>query len=78
MKNNIPTNRQKAGTYGTLDGTIVDSAPYHKMAWRDIFNRHGMDFTEEKYRFTLGRRNKEIIRKYIGINLSEQEVKCHR
>ena len=73
MQINIPTNRQKAVLWD-LDGTIVDSAPYHKLAWRDTFNRHGMDFTEEKYRFTLGRRNKEIIRRYIGTNLSEQEV----
>jgi beta-phosphoglucomutase len=73
MQINIPNNNQRAVLWD-LDGTIVDSAPFHKLAWRDTFNRYGMDFTEEKYRFTLGRRNNEIIRRYLGSNLSTQEV----
>jgi beta-phosphoglucomutase len=73
MKTDISKNNHRAVLWD-LDGTIVDSDPYHKLAWRDTFNRHGVAFTEEKYRFTLGRRNKEIIRRYFGANLSGREV----
>ena len=73
MKTDISKNNHKAVLWD-LDGTIVDSDPYHKLAWRDTFNRHGVDFTEEKYRFTLGRRNNEIIRRYFGTDLSGREV----
>ena len=73
MKTDISKINHKAVLWD-LDGTIVDSDPYHKLAWRDTFNRHGVDFTEEKYRFTLGRRNNEIIRRYFGTDLSGREV----
>ena len=69
MKNN----RQNAVLWD-LDGTIVDSAPYHKLAWHDTFSKWGVSFTEDVHRFTLGRRNNEIIRRYIGSKMSQHEV----
>ena len=57
-----------------LDGTIVDSAPYHKLAWHDTFSGWGINFTEDVHRFSLGRRNNEIIRRYMGSKMSQREV----
>ena len=66
MKIDIQNNHQNAVLWD-LDGTIVDSAPYHKLAWRDTFYRWGIKFTEDIHRFTLGRRNNEIIRRVYWI-----------
>jgi beta-phosphoglucomutase len=57
-----------------MDGTIVDSEPYHKIAWREFFAKRGMDFTEDNFKFAFGRRNEEIFRKFIGPNISQQEL----
>lgn len=73
MKIDIQNNHQNAVLWD-LDGTIVDSAPYHKLAWSDTFYRWGIKFTEDIHRFTLGRRNNEIIRRYIGSKMSQTEI----
>ena len=57
-----------------LDGTIVDSALYHKLAWRETFTKRGLDFTEDNFIFSFGRRNEEIIRKLISPSMSPQEI----
>ena len=73
MKIAIPGNRPKAMLWD-LDGTIVDSAFYHKQAWRDTFRGRGIDFTDDIYNFTLGRRNDEIIYRYIRPDVSREEL----
>jgi beta-phosphoglucomutase len=72
LKTKTPNNRHAA--LWDLDGTIVDSAPYHKLAWRKIFAQRGMDFTEDDFKFAFGRRNEEIFRKYIGPHISQQDL----
>ncbi len=57
-----------------MDGTIVDSEPYHKIAWREFFTKRGMDFTEDNFKFAFGRRNEEIFRKLIEPNMSQEEL----
>ncbi len=52
----------------------MDSAPYHKLAWRETFAKRGMNFTEDNFKFAFGRRNEEIIRKLIEPNMSQQEL----
>ncbi|MGP8080829.1 MAG: HAD family hydrolase [Dehalococcoidales bacterium] len=73
MKIDIRNNSCKAVLWD-LDGTIVDSASYHRLAWNDVFRGHGIDFTDDIYKFTLGRRNNEIIRRYIDPAVSQKEV----
>ena len=73
MKIDIKNNHQNAVLWD-LDGTIVDSAPYHKLAWHNTFSRCGIKFTKDIRRFTLGRRNDEIIRCNIGSKMSQREV----
>jgi HAD superfamily hydrolase (TIGR01509 family) len=73
MRINIPHSSHQAVLWD-MDGTIVDSSSYHKQAWRDTFHRQGIEFTEDAYQFTLGRRNDEIIRRYFDPGLSPKEV----
>ncbi len=75
MKIDIQNNPRKAVLWD-MDGTIVDSADFHKQAWRDTFHRHGIEFTEDAYQFTLGRRNDEIIRRYFATDLSQKQMEA--
>jgi beta-phosphoglucomutase family hydrolase len=72
MKISVPNNRR--AVLWDLDGTIVDSTFYHKLAWQETFAKRGLDFTEGNHEFTIGRRNEEIIRKYIGPNMTRGEL----
>ena len=57
-----------------MDGVIVDSGPYHFQAWREVFHRRGISFTEEDFRRDFGRRNDTIIRSAMGEGLPVEEV----
>jgi beta-phosphoglucomutase len=57
-----------------MDGTIVDSSYHHKIAWRETLRKRGMQFTEEDFRYVFGRRNDENIRKFMGNQISQQEI----
>jgi beta-phosphoglucomutase family hydrolase len=35
------------------DGTLVDSMPAHWLAWKEVTERHGLDFPEERF-YALG------------------------
>ena len=49
-----------------LDGVIVDTAKYHFLAWRNLANSLGFEFTEEHNELLKGVPNKN------GIWISEQ------
>src|SRR3974377_1063262 len=51
-----------------MDGTLVDSADFHWLAWRDTMSREGCPVTYEQFRATLGQRNDSILRKWLGEN----------
>jgi len=57
-----------------MDGTLLDSAEYHWLAWRDIMHREGHPITNEQFRATFGQRNDTILRSYFGPDLSDAEV----
>jgi len=35
------------------DGTLIDSMPAHWLAWKDVTERHGLDFPEDRF-YALG------------------------
>jgi len=49
-----------------MDGVLVDTAPFHYRAWRDLFAGLGRDLTEEEFRTTFGLRNDDILRANLG------------
>ena len=57
-----------------MDGVIVDTAPYHFSAWRKVFQKRGVNFTEEDFRRNFGQRNDTIIRNTLGDSISRSEL----
>src|SRR5882762_840192 len=56
-----------------MDGVIVDSNPYHKIALQQFCAKHGYPLTEEQLRTRIyGRTNKEWIAQLFGQLTSEQ------
>ena len=35
------------------DGTLIDSMPAHWLAWKDVTERHGLEFPEDRF-YALG------------------------
>ncbi|MEN8187080.1 MAG: beta-phosphoglucomutase [Bacteroidota bacterium] len=59
-----------------LDGVIVDTAKYHYLAWRNLANDLGFDFTEEQNELLKGVsrvRSLEILLEIGNVELSEDK-----
>lgn len=59
-----------------LDGVIVDTAKYHYLAWRNLANTLGFDFTEEQNELLKGVsrvKSLEILLSIGKVNLSEEK-----
>src|SRR6516164_1371801 len=60
-----------------MDGVIVNSNPVHREAW-EIYNRRlGIETTEEMQQRMYGKRNDQIVRDYMGAQLTDVEVFEH-
>ena len=57
-----------------VDGTLIDSAEYHWLTWRDTLSGEGYELTRAQFDASFGQRNDEILRGYFGENLSAAEV----
>ena len=57
-----------------MDGTIVNSLPFHKKAWQETFAKRGKDFTEADFKWANGRRNEEIIPHFLKRTMPLAEV----
>jgi HAD superfamily hydrolase (TIGR01509 family) len=57
-----------------MDGVIVHSNPWHRLAWEAFNRQHGLETTEAMHERMYGKRNDEIIRDYFGDGLSTDEV----
>jgi len=57
-----------------MDGVIADTALYHFKAWQEVFQKRGVNFTEEDFRRNFGQRNDTIIRNVLGEGLSPSEI----
>ena len=60
-----------------MDGVIVDSNPLHRAAWTEYARRHGVETTEAMQIRMYGRRNDEIVRDFLGSELTDTEVLEH-
>ena len=54
-----------------LDGTLVDSAPYHWVAWRDTLAAEGRPVQPGDFADTFGKRNDELLRQLFGVPLDD-------
>ena len=57
-----------------VDGTLVDSAEYHWLTWRETLSAEGFDLTRERFEASFGQRNEEILRGYFGPDLAARDV----
>jgi beta-phosphoglucomutase family hydrolase len=56
-----------------MDGVMADTAAYHFAAWKESFDRRGIDFTEEDFRHSFGQRNDTIIHDIVS-NMPDAEM----
>lgn len=66
---------QKRAFIFDLDGVIVDTAKYHYLAWKQLANELGFDFTKEQNELLKGVsrvKSLEILLDIGGVSLSEE------
>jgi beta-phosphoglucomutase len=57
-----------------MDGTLLDSAEYHWLAWRDTLAAESYPITYAQFVATFGQRNDTILRGYFGPDLTDVQV----
>jgi len=58
-----------------MDGVLVDSNPFHLRKWIDLFQAHGIPFNEQELpKMILGPANDVIFRRYLGENLTREQL----
>ncbi len=57
-----------------MDGTLLDSAEYHWLAWREALAAEGYDLSRERFTATFGQRNDTILRGYFGSDFPLGEI----
>jgi HAD superfamily hydrolase (TIGR01509 family) len=57
-----------------LDGTLIDSAPLHWIAWRETMAERGYDLQPAEFASSFGKRNDTILRGLLGADLPAPEI----
>jgi beta-phosphoglucomutase len=57
-----------------MDGTLLDSAKYHWLAWREALAAERYELSHEEFVATFGQRNDTILRGWLGAELPMAEV----
>lgn len=57
-----------------MDGTLLDSAEYHWLSWREALAAEGYDLTYAQFAASFGQRNDTILRGYFGPDCPLSEV----
>ena len=60
-----------------MDGVIVDSNGWHRLAWAEYNRRHGIETDEAMQQRMYGKRNDDIVRDFFGADLTDAEVYAH-
>jgi beta-phosphoglucomutase len=66
--------RQPRAALWDMDGTLLDSAEYHWLAWREIVAGEGVDLTHERFLASFGQRNDTILRGWLGDDLALSDM----
>ena len=59
------------------DGTLTDSMPLHFLAWHNVMNRHGVEFSEDRFYALGGMPSEKIIAMLsveYGLNLNVAQL----
>jgi beta-phosphoglucomutase len=58
-----------------MDGTMINNMAYHKKAWIEFCNRHGLSLTEDEFKEKFsGKKNNQILETVFGKTLSPEEI----
>jgi beta-phosphoglucomutase family hydrolase len=57
-----------------MDGTLLDSADFHWLSWREVLAAEGFELTRERFTESFGRRNDATLRAYFGEEFPLSEV----
>ena len=57
-----------------VDGTLVDSAEYHFLTWREALARENFELTRARFDASFGQRNETILREYFGADFPVGEI----
>ncbi len=55
-----------------LDGTLIDSGPYHYQAWQETLSDEGVHISHEMFAGTFGQRNDLVLRTIFGPQLTPE------
>src|SRR5919201_1690248 len=57
-----------------LDGTLIDSAEYHWLAWQETLAAERYHLTRERFAASFGQRNDAVLRSYFGPDFPPGEI----
>ncbi len=69
-----PTNNQLRAWLWDMDGTLIDSMPYHVEAWTEVLEPLGYHIAPEQLLKTFGLRNEEIVRDHLKLDRPQDEL----
>lgn len=58
-----------------VDGTLIDSAEYHWLSWKEVLAAEKYALTRERFDATFGQRNDAVLRSYFGSGFPLSEIK---
>ena len=71
--NPVPSSGPRAVLWD-MDGTLLDSADYHWLSWREVLAAEGFELTRGRFSESFGRRNDATLRAYFGEEFPLSEV----
>jgi beta-phosphoglucomutase len=57
-----------------LDGTLVDSAEFHWLSWRDTMAAHGYPVTYQQFLDSFGQKNDRILPGWLGADATPERI----
>jgi beta-phosphoglucomutase len=57
-----------------VDGTLVDTAEYHWLTWRETLAREDFALTRARFDASFGQRNETILRTFFGADFPRAEI----
>ena len=58
-----------------LDGTLVDSAEFHWLSWRDTMAAEGVSITYQQFLASFGQKNDRILPGWLGAGASAERIR---